>query len=54
MLQTVSSEVHRLDYKAGDAKEARETVLLLTSRDSKSTVEAYLNVSTIDTDIAKH
>jgi hypothetical protein len=27
---------------------------LLASRDSKSEVEAYLNVSTIDTDIAKH
>ena len=46
--------VHRLNYKAIDAKEARVTVLLLVSRDSKSEVEAYLNVSTIDTDIAKH
>ena len=52
--QSKEGFLHRLDYKATDAKEARVTVLLLTSRDSKSAVEAYLNVSTIDTDIAKH
>jgi hypothetical protein len=46
--------VHRLNYKVTDAKEARVTVLLLASRDSKAGVEAYLNVSTIDTDITKH
>jgi hypothetical protein len=46
--------VHRLNYKATDATEARVTVFLLVSRDSKSGTEAFLNVSTIDTDITKH
>ena len=46
--------VHRLTYKATDAKEARVTVLLLASRDSKSRVQAFLNVMTIDTDATKH
>ena len=46
--------VHRLNYKATDAVEARVTVFLLVSRDSKSGTEAFLNVSAIDTDITKH
>jgi hypothetical protein len=46
--------VHRLNYKVTDAKEAKVTVFLLVSRDSTSEVEAYLNVSTIDSGIAKH
>jgi hypothetical protein len=49
-----ASFVHRLNYKATDAAEARVTVFLLVSRDSKSGAEAFLNVSTIDTDITKH
>ena len=53
-VQPKEAFLHRLDYKVTDAKEARVTVLLLASRDSKADVEAYLNVSTIDTDIAKH
>jgi len=46
--------VHRLDYKATGAAEAKVTVFLLVNRDSKSGSGAYLNVSTIDTDITKH
>jgi len=34
--------------------EARVTVFLLVNRDSKSGADAYLNVSTIDTDSMKH
>jgi hypothetical protein len=46
--------VHQMNYKATGAAEAKVTVFLLVSRDSKSGSAAYLNVSTIDTDIAKH
>ena len=46
--------VHQLNYKVTDAAEARVTVFLLVNRDSKSGSDAYLNVSTIDTDITKH
>ncbi len=46
--------VHQMIYKATDAAEARVTVFLLVNRDSKSGAGAYLNVSTIDTDIVKH
>src|SRR3954470_7013341 len=48
------SYLHQFKYKATDAKEARVTVFLVVSRDSKSEAGAYLNVSTIDTDITKH
>jgi hypothetical protein len=34
--------------------EARVTVFLQVNRDSKSGADAYLNVSTIDTDSMKH
>jgi len=46
--------VHQMNYKATGAAEAKVTVFLLVNRDSKSGSGAYLNVSTIDTDIAKH
>jgi len=46
--------VHQMNYKATDAAEARVTVFLLVNRDSKSCSGAYLNVSSIDTDITKH
>lgn len=48
------SFLHQLNYKATDATEARVTVFLLASRDSKSEVDAYVNVSSIDTDALKH
>ena len=55
-LPTESKEdfVHQLKYKATDATEARITVFLLASRDSKSDAAVHLNVTAIDTDIAKH
>jgi hypothetical protein len=46
--------VHQMTYKATGAAEARVTVFLLVNRDSKSGAGAYLNVSTIDTDVLKH
>ena len=46
--------VHQMNYKATGAAEAKVTVFLLINRDSKSGSGAYLNVSTIDTDITKH
>ena len=46
--------VHQMKYKATGAAEARVTVFLLVNRDSKSGADAYLNVSTIDTDSTKH
>ena len=46
--------VHQLKYKATDATEARITVFLLANRDSKSDAAVHLNVTAIDTDIAKH
>ena len=46
--------VHQLNYKATDATEARITVFLLANRDSKSDAAVHVNVSAIDTDIAKH
>ena len=46
--------VHQMNYKATGAAEAKVTVFLLVNRDSKSGAGAYLNVSTIDTDITKH
>ena len=42
------------NYKATDAAEAKITVFLVASRDLKSGAGAYVNVSTIDTDITKH
>ena len=55
-LPTESKEgfVHQLKYKATDAAEARITVFLLANRDSKSDAAVQLNVTAIDTDIAKH
>jgi hypothetical protein len=52
--ESKESFLHEFKYKATDAKEARITVFLLTSRDSKATANAYLNVSSIDTDVLKH
>jgi hypothetical protein len=52
--ESKESFLHEFKYKATDAKEARITVFLLTSRDSRSTANAYLNVSSIDTDVLKH
>jgi hypothetical protein len=52
--QSKEGFVHRLNYKATDATEARVTVFLLANRDSKSGASVFVNVSAIDTDIAKH
>ena len=49
-----ASFVQELKYKATDAAEARITVFLLADRDSKSKAAVHLNVTAIDTDIAKH
>ena len=46
--------VQRLTYKAADAAEAKITVFLLATRDSKSNAAVHLNVTAIDTDITKH
>jgi hypothetical protein len=43
-----------LNYKATGAAEAKDTIFLLVNRDSKLGSGAYLNVSSIDTDITKH
>ena len=55
-LPTESKEgfVHQLKYKATEATEAKITVFLLANRDSKSDAAVHLNVTAIDTDIAKH
>lgn len=55
-LPTESKEgfVHQFKYKATDAAEAKITVFLLANRDSKSDAAVHLNVTAIDTDIAKH
>jgi hypothetical protein len=46
--------VHQLKYKTTGAKEARITVFLVASRDSKSNAAVHVTVSAIDTDIVKH
>jgi hypothetical protein len=41
-------------FKVGSASEIRVTVFLLADHDSKSDAQVSLNVTTIDTDVAKH
>jgi len=41
-------------FKVGSAPEVRVTVFLLADHDSKSDAQVSLNVTTIDTDLAKH
>jgi hypothetical protein len=41
-------------FKVGSASEIRVTVFLLADHDSKSDAQVSLNVTTIDTDLAKH
>ena len=53
-IATQDSFVHQLKYKATDAAEAKITIFLLANRDSKSDAAVHLNVTAIDTDIAKH
>jgi hypothetical protein len=48
-----SSFVQQLKYKAGNAAEARITVFLLASRDSKSDSAVQVNVTSIDTDLGQ-
>ena len=48
------SFVQQLKYKAGWSNEVRITIFLLADRDSASDAGVSLNVTTIDTDIAKH
>jgi hypothetical protein len=52
--ESKDSFLHEFRYKATGAKEARVTVFLLASRDSKAAANAYLSVSSIDTDVLKH
>ena len=46
--------VQQLKYTAGDAADARITVFPLPDRDSNLDSGVHVNVSTIDTDTAKH
>jgi hypothetical protein len=48
------SFIHELEFKVGSAREVRLTVFLLADHDSKSDAQVSLNVTTIDTDLAKH
>ena len=46
--------VQQLKYKAGSESEVRLTVFLFADRNSKSDASVSLNVTAIDTDLAKH
>jgi hypothetical protein len=46
--------IQQLKYKVGYAKELRMTIFLSADHDSTSDAGISLNVTTIDTDIAKH
>lgn len=46
--------VQQLKYKVGYGPEVRLTVFLLADHDSKSDAGVFLNVTAIDTDLAKH
>lgn len=48
------SFVHQLKYKTTGATEARITIVLVASRDSKSDAAVHVTVSAIDTDVVKH
>ena len=48
-----SSFVQQLKYKAGNAADARITVFLLANRDSKSGSGVQVNVASIDADLGK-
>ena len=48
-----SSFVQQLKFKTGNAAEARITVFLLASRDSKSDSGVQVNVASIDAEIAR-
>jgi len=48
-----SSFVQQLKYKAGNAADARITVFLLANRDSKSGSGVQVNVTSIDADLGK-
>ena len=48
-----SSFVQQLKYKAGNAADARITVFLLADRDSRSNSGVQVNVTTIDAELGK-
>ena len=48
-----SSFVQQLKYKAGNAADARITVFLLADRDSRSGSSVQVNVASIDADLGR-
>jgi hypothetical protein len=49
-----TSFLHQVKFTTGSASEVRITAVVAVDRDSKSEAAAHLNISSIDTDVAKH